>query len=174
MRTVLGQRIRSLRKKYGFTQDELAKMCEISVMSLRRYESDERVPDVVVVAKIAAALNITIADLVNPEEPDHEYELICDTLNSAGYRIEQGTFADDFYISPVDAPFDPESRQEIKYHQLARIVHRILDDAEAGRRKFIAMRLEADLFWPEGFKPKVSVKTEYPKLIKKDGDSDAT
>ena len=51
-----GQQIRAMRKKHGLTQEELAKRAQISVMSLRRYESNERQPNLRVIDNLAAAL----------------------------------------------------------------------------------------------------------------------
>ena len=39
----LGEKIRDVRKRTGLTQEELAKQVGISTMTIRRYESNERI-----------------------------------------------------------------------------------------------------------------------------------
>ena len=87
-----------------------------------------------------------LSDLISPEEPDREYELICDTVNSAGYTMEQGIMADDFCIAPKEAPDDPETRRRIEYPRLAEIVLKVLADADEKKKEYIQKRLEAELF----------------------------
>lgn len=51
----IGERIRAARKKAGLTQRELAEKSEISLMSIRRYETGERTPSAKVQRRIEAA-----------------------------------------------------------------------------------------------------------------------
>ena len=53
-----GANIRAVRRRKGLTQEELAKMTGISVMSIRRYEKGERIITDETVMKIANALDI--------------------------------------------------------------------------------------------------------------------
>lgn len=55
-------KIKEYRKKIGLTQKELADITGISLMSIRRYEGGERIPDVYVMRKIADALNVNTLD----------------------------------------------------------------------------------------------------------------
>ncbi len=59
-----GEKIREKRKACGLTQAELAEKAGISMMSLRRYERNEREPTVQIVERIANALNTTPAYLM--------------------------------------------------------------------------------------------------------------
>ena len=47
----------------GLTQEELAKITKISVMSYYRYETGERIPDVRTAQRLATALNTTVEAL---------------------------------------------------------------------------------------------------------------
>lgn len=62
----MAQRIRQLRKFKGMTQEQLAKEAGLSVMSIRRYEAMERVPNNENLQRIADALGTTIIDLDPP------------------------------------------------------------------------------------------------------------
>lgn len=59
----VGDKIKLNRKKKHFTQSELSKECGISQMSIRRYESGERIPTIAVLQKIASALSVSIDEL---------------------------------------------------------------------------------------------------------------
>ena len=58
-----GSRIRYIRKRKGLTQEQLADKVNISVMSIRRYESDSRIVSEPILKNIAAALECTVRDL---------------------------------------------------------------------------------------------------------------
>lgn len=73
----LRKRIRERRKFLGMTQEELADKVDISTMSIRRYESGERLPKHETVEKIAKALQCDISELISPKE---EGELIIQNL----------------------------------------------------------------------------------------------
>jgi transcriptional regulator with XRE-family HTH domain len=60
-----GDRIRNLRRSLGLTQDELARRAECDVKTIRKAEKDGRV-DLATLRRIAAALNVTSADLDHP------------------------------------------------------------------------------------------------------------
>lgn len=55
-----GDQICKMRKAYGLTQIEFAEKAGIAVNSLRRYESNERQPNMKVIAKMASALNLSV------------------------------------------------------------------------------------------------------------------
>lgn len=73
----LRKRIRERRKFLGMTQEELADKVDISTMSIRRYESGERLPKHETVEKIAKALQCDISELISPKE---EGQLIIQNL----------------------------------------------------------------------------------------------
>lgn len=59
----IGEKIKEQRKWKGLTQQQLAKESNISVMSVRRYESGEREPTQEVIKMIAQVLDIHPAEL---------------------------------------------------------------------------------------------------------------
>ena len=59
----IGERIKEFRKWRGLTQQQLADATQISVMSIRRYESGERTPTENVINEIARVLRVNPADL---------------------------------------------------------------------------------------------------------------
>lgn len=71
----VGNTIKEARKKAGLTQRELSAKAEIGLASLQRYESDERSPNTATLKKIAAALEISFAHLL-------EFELVEDFLKT--------------------------------------------------------------------------------------------
>jgi transcriptional regulator with XRE-family HTH domain len=56
----IGNQIRAMRKAHKLTQEEFAKRSGISLMSLRRYETDERQPTMDTVAQMATALGLSV------------------------------------------------------------------------------------------------------------------
>jgi len=49
----LGQKIKALREKHGFTREDFAKRLGVSYWALSKYETDDRKPDYVTLSKIA-------------------------------------------------------------------------------------------------------------------------
>jgi transcriptional regulator with XRE-family HTH domain len=143
---ILGPRIAAARKSKGLTQKELAERLDLATGTIQQYELGKRRPDVDVLKSIANIMDVSVDSLVRTDEPDDEYEMICGTLNSAGYSVDQGIMADEFYIAPLDAPDDPETRRKIKYPRLAETVLEVLTDAEKKKKEYIKKRLEAELF----------------------------
>lgn len=62
---VIGEQIRQYRKMKGLTQEQLAKESGLSTMSIRRYESGERIAQEDRLIKIAKALDIRLQDLTD-------------------------------------------------------------------------------------------------------------
>lgn len=60
----VGFRIKAFRKQRGLTQEELAIKSGVSVMSIRRYESEERTPKFATMEKIASALQIDVENVL--------------------------------------------------------------------------------------------------------------
>ena len=63
----IGENIRRYRKLRGLTQEELAKKIGVSTMSIRRYESGDRLLPEKVLSAIATALNIGVTFLLPPD-----------------------------------------------------------------------------------------------------------
>lgn len=61
----IGEMIRKRRKYAGITQQDLADAAGISVMSVQRYETGERTPNVEVIRKIVKALKASPSDFMD-------------------------------------------------------------------------------------------------------------
>ena len=73
------KRLRKLRKKAGLTQEELGERLELSYMTVRRWEAEKVTPRMEEIKRIAAALHVTEAELLNgPEEGTREFKLVLD------------------------------------------------------------------------------------------------
>ncbi len=59
-----GKRIREMRKTFRLTQAEFAEKVGISMMSLRRYESDERQPTIQTIERMASTLGLTLGEFL--------------------------------------------------------------------------------------------------------------
>ncbi|GAQ19035.1 DNA-binding protein [Oceanobacillus picturae] len=59
-------KILELRKGKGFTQDELAKKCNVSRQTINAIENDRYDPTLQLAFKIARVLNTTVDDVFSP------------------------------------------------------------------------------------------------------------
>ena len=66
----IGSKISQERKRKGFTQKQLGKLCDIAEPTIRKYESDRLNPKYETIAKIAAALNVPISEFLTDEQLD--------------------------------------------------------------------------------------------------------
>ena len=64
-----GARLRSLRKKAGRTQSQRADKVSVSLLTLFRWEKDERQPRMSEIKALAKALGVSEADLLNDPTP---------------------------------------------------------------------------------------------------------
>ncbi|HWE61733.1 MAG TPA: XRE family transcriptional regulator [Chloroflexota bacterium] len=64
----LGRRIRELRARRGWTQDALAERAGVSKAMLSKVERGENNPTLVVAARIAGALGLTMSQLIGADE----------------------------------------------------------------------------------------------------------
>lgn len=60
----IGENLKRIRKEKGITQEQLAKMLDLSVMSIRRFESGAVEPKLKMINKIAEALGVKSSDLL--------------------------------------------------------------------------------------------------------------
>lgn len=60
--------IKNKREAAGLSQEELARVSAVSRVSIARYESGKREPTLTIAAKLAAALNCSVDDLVERKE----------------------------------------------------------------------------------------------------------
>ena len=66
----LGARIRMFREKRGLSRNEFAKQMNVSVQSVYRWESGERVPDILTLLEIARVLCATMDQLTGTASAD--------------------------------------------------------------------------------------------------------
>lgn len=75
----IGEKIKQVRKERGYTQKELAELCEIATITLRQYESGKRTPSMSMFKKLSDALKVDIFDLLTfgtePLTEEQEKEL---------------------------------------------------------------------------------------------------
>lgn len=64
----IGSKIRTYRKEMGLTQYDLAQKTDISPMSIRRFETDQRTPSTEYLSRLASALNCSPNDLFDWED----------------------------------------------------------------------------------------------------------
>lgn len=64
----IGQRLKDLRKRHGFTQVELANKIEVSESTISRYERDEIEPTITTAYRMAIAFGCSIDYLVKEVE----------------------------------------------------------------------------------------------------------
>lgn len=55
----IGKRIRQLRESFQMSRKELADKLDVSHWAIAKYETDERVPDHDIIAKLSAVFNVT-------------------------------------------------------------------------------------------------------------------
>lgn len=74
----IGNRIRESRKTKKMTQEALADATGLSQMSVRRYESDDRMPPADIAARIATALGVDVNYLLWGQHAEEKSELVID------------------------------------------------------------------------------------------------
>lgn len=60
----IGARIKAARKAAGKTQAQLAELIGCATITIRQYEADKRLPSIIQMRRIATALDVYVADLV--------------------------------------------------------------------------------------------------------------
>ena len=86
----IGKTIRHYRKAANLTQSQLASASNISLMSIRRYETNQRTPDMTQLQQIANGLKIPLADLLGLEYKENilDDSDIYKFFDSLGYIIK--------------------------------------------------------------------------------------
>ncbi len=98
----IGEQIRKYRKLKGLTQEELAKKSGLSTMSIRRYETGERIAPQPNLIKIAEALGVHLRDFADHsiwDDFDNQYPILAkeiaasdglkNYLESLGYTVKE-------------------------------------------------------------------------------------
>lgn len=87
----IGNKIKSFRQKKGITQKELARLTELSEISIRKYENNSRNPKIEALKKIAFALDVPISEFYKDEFKELSKQLINNEkeINSSLYKASQ-------------------------------------------------------------------------------------
>ena len=150
-----GQRIKAARKAAGITQAELADRLGISYVGVSQWENDLRNPKIETLQRIATALEIPVWQLIpaTDQEPDRDFERVCDALDDADLALEatgrgdgSGPDGDRYYVWHKDAESPEQDRAEYSFRELLAIVEKVSRDADARRRDYFRKRIEAELF----------------------------
>ena len=64
-------KLKELRKQFGLTQSELAKIIGVKASTVGMYEQNRRFPDVSVISKLCSYFNVSFDYLINPLEKDN-------------------------------------------------------------------------------------------------------
>ena len=97
---MIGEKLRQLRSEEGNTQMELAKAVDVSVKTVKNWESDINDPDLIHAIAIADYYDITIDELVGRDLGDHLLLNNLDESDRNRIRKIVRTFSSD---STVDA-----------------------------------------------------------------------
>lgn len=73
-----GQRLREVRSSRGLTQAQLAEKAEVTTSYITRLENGSSAPGIDLVARLAAALGTTVADLLPTTSPPDELAVLRD------------------------------------------------------------------------------------------------
>ena len=74
----IGESIRNLRKKAGFTQKQLAEKVGVNEVTIRSYEAEKYNPKINTLTKLCVALDCKITDLI--DEDSKKYYRMFDTI----------------------------------------------------------------------------------------------
>lgn len=81
--TVLQSNLKRFRKYNGYTQQQISNYLGVTRQAYSHYEAGERVPNYVILAKLAEFYNISVDNLILPEE---EYEEMKRAEQNSPYR----------------------------------------------------------------------------------------
>ena len=103
--------------------------------------------------KISEQLQVSLKNFYGQEDPDREYEDLCNTLDSVGLSIEEAGFGegpdesgDHYYVWHSDAEDPQDDRVELVYRDLLQIVSNAQKSANLRRLDYLRKRLDAELF----------------------------
>lgn len=82
-----GQRLRSIRKEKGMSQDEFAALLGTSKQVLSRYEIGQRIPKITQVQQYAQKLNVSADYLMGDSEMEAAFNSLCSDDHPPFYKI---------------------------------------------------------------------------------------
>ncbi len=69
---MISRNLKTLRKKYQYTQDDIAQKINVSRQSIAKWESGESTPDIYNCINLSKLFNVTVDDLLNHSEKESE------------------------------------------------------------------------------------------------------
>jgi transcriptional regulator with XRE-family HTH domain len=107
----IGTKIKELRKKNKLTQKDLANKINMSEISIRKYESGDRMPSLEVIFKLCGPLNVEPTELLQNNK-----ELLWDFFNGLDEDVQEKMISEHYYteletISNLFKEFDYEVRK---------------------------------------------------------------
>lgn len=78
----IGPLIKKLRKEKKLTQSDLAFLVGVKTITIRKYESDERKPNIDMLTKLAKSLEVNISDLLGVDELINNIDLDIDKIKN--------------------------------------------------------------------------------------------
>ena len=85
--TVIGNK----RKELGLTQNQLAKMLNISFQAVSKWENNTAYPDIEMLPKLAAALHTSVDGLLGYHSAAADYDNCYDSQDSSSARVSNRT-----------------------------------------------------------------------------------
>ena len=98
----VSENIRYFRKQLGYTQKQLAELADIATITLQQYELEKREPKLENLQKIATALCVPLAALLDIEETDQALNVLSDFKN---IEVKQSQYPDMFNLSELKPYF---------------------------------------------------------------------
>lgn len=87
----IAENIKRIRKAKGITQEQLAKMLGLSIMSIRRYESGAIEPKIKMVKKIADMLSVNFSEFFYGLNDEEKIRIMKETIIQADTTIEKAS-----------------------------------------------------------------------------------
>lgn len=82
---VTGSTIRALREKKGYTQRRLAELLAVSDKAVSKWETQKGLPDITLLQPLAAALNVSVAELLRGEPAENRNR--CGNMRRAKFYV---------------------------------------------------------------------------------------
>jgi len=151
-----GIRLKTILREKKMTIKQLALLADVplnTLYSITKRDSDRIDP--VILLRISDALDVPVWQIIpaKDQEPDYDYEEVCEVLANSGLSIEAtghgagpDSDGDTYYIWHTDVEDPEEERVEYAFRDLLRIVKSVERDAELRVRDYIRKRLNAELF----------------------------
>ena len=106
----VGQSIQKARKTAGLTQKELAEKAGLATITLQQYERGVREPKIETIKKIAAVLNVSVADFLD-EDAYSMADRIFDAIEEIAERVLQKVRNERENANDPHKYFDAETRK---------------------------------------------------------------